>query len=188
MFGWAIYDFVIKDNTSNTQVNEKQIENEQEQVYKDDVEAQDETEKEGVIGLDLGNIPPDFELSTIDGEVLKLSDFVGQKVMLNFWASWCGPCRAEMPDMEKFYKDKDVVILAVNLTETENKRENITKFIDDFSLTFPILLDEDLEVSTIYQIKPIPTTFLIDSNGRIHNKAFGALNYEQMVQELERMQ
>lgn len=138
-------------------------------------------------GLEKGELAPDFELELMNGETVKLSDFRGEKVMLNFWATWCPPCRAEMPDMQKFHENKDVTILAVDLFETESKIEHVEEFIDDYGVTFKVLLDKDSVVSTKYGIQPIPTTYMIDSNGIIQNMAFGALNYELMVQELDKM-
>lgn len=76
--------------------------------------------------------------------------------MINFWATWCPPCRAEMPDMEKFHQEKNIVILAVNLTDTENDLEDIKDFSDEYKLTFPILMDTNLEVANLYMIQPIP--------------------------------
>lgn len=102
--------------------------------------------------------------------------------MLNFWATWCPPCRAEMPDMEKFHQDTDVEILAVNLTETEPHPNQVQQFADEYGLTFPILLDEKVEVATIYAIQPVPTSFMIDSEGIIQFKSIGPLTYDQMVQ------
>ena len=79
-----------------------------------------------VTGFKPGDTPPDFELATLSGELVRLSDYKGKKVILNFWASWCGPCKAEMPHMEKYYKkNKDaenVEIIAVNLTKQRAKR------------------------------------------------------------------
>ncbi|WNF38323.1 TlpA disulfide reductase family protein [Bacillaceae bacterium IKA-2] len=140
------------------------------------------------VGLNKGQMAPDFELMTLEGETVKLSDFKGQRVMLNFWATWCPPCRAEMPDMQKFYENKDVKILAVNLLETESHPDNVQEFIDDFQLTFAIPLDEGSAVANRYQIAAYPTSFMIDSNGRIQFKALGAMNYDFMVQEFEKMQ
>lgn len=108
--------------------------------------------------------------------------------MVNFWATWCPPCRAEMPDMQKFYDNKDVAILAVNLTGAESGTKVVQEFVDEFGLTFPILLDKEMVVASQCQIQPIPTTFMIDSKGRIQNKSFGAQNYELMVREFEKMQ
>ncbi|GAB3042840.1 redoxin domain-containing protein [Virgibacillus ainsalahensis] len=139
-------------------------------------------------GLEIGNTAPDFELTTTDGETVKLSDFRGERVMLNFWATWCPPCKEELPAMQEFYEDKDVAILAINLTDTEINQKDIPKMTDEFGLTFPILLDNQGEVSTLYRIKPIPTSYMIDSEGVIQYKAFGALDYELMVEEFEKME
>jgi peroxiredoxin len=173
MLGWAVYDFVISSGDKESAESEE---------TEEDVAASDE------VGLERGQIAPDFELTTLDGETVKLSDYRGERVMLNFWATWCPPCRAEMPDMQKFHDDTDVVILAVNLRGTESSTEKVQDFIDERDLTFPILLDEETDVADQYQIQPIPSSFLINSDGRIHNKAFGALNYDLMVQEFEKMQ
>lgn len=194
--GWAIYEFVKSDETEVVEdaeveeVEDSELDNEDVDELPDDALNNDEGAEEdmnGDAGLDYGDTPPDFELETLDGDELKLSDFVGEKVVVNFWASWCGPCRAEIPDMQKLYETHDVQILAVNLTDTETKEENIGEFVDEFGMTFPVLLDRGSIAATMYQIKPIPTTYLIDSNGKVHNKAFGALNYEQLVQEIEVM-
>ncbi|CDQ42019.1 MULTISPECIES: TlpA family protein disulfide reductase [Virgibacillus] len=138
-------------------------------------------------GIHVGKLAPDFTLKGLDGKEYRLEDFKGKKVMVNFWASWCPPCRNEMPDMQRFYEDKDIVILAVNLTDTERKAEDVQQFAKEYKLSFPILLDKDGKVSENYQIKPIPTTYLIDSKGYIHYKAFGAMSYELMIQEFEKM-
>lgn len=162
LFSWTIYDF------GKTSIDSKETKNTD-------------------IGIEVGNIAPDFELATLDGGNIRLSEFRGQPVILNFWATWCPPCRAEMPDMQKLYENKDVVILAVNLIESERRQKDVGNFVKEFSLTFPILLDKDMKVANLYRIQPIPTSFMIDSSGRIQGKSLGALNYESMVQELEKM-
>src|SRR5690625_1702385 len=183
MFSWAIYDFVSKlTETATPRTNE----------YENSEETSNTTSNEEMldfdsIGLQVGDMTPDFELTTFDGETIKLSQFQGQRVMLNFWATWCPPCREEIPDMQKFYENKDVVILAINLVETERNKEDVANFIEEFSITFPVLLDTDTKVGNLYRIQPIPTSYMIDSDGRIQYKAFGALNYELMVQEFEKM-
>ncbi|GEN31382.1 peroxiredoxin [Cerasibacillus quisquiliarum] len=186
MLGWAIYDFGIKDKASSSSEQVKQLDNNE----TDKEERSQNKSGEAMIkeGLEKGDLAPDFELETLEGEKVSLSDFRGKRVMLNFWATWCPPCRAEMPDMQKFHENKDVVILAVNLTETESSEDNVPKFVEEYGITFRVPLDVDSSVSTLYQIRPIPTTYLIDSNGMIHNVAFGAINYELMVQEFEKMQ
>lgn len=160
LFGWAIYDFLSSEGP---------------------------TELAAEVGIDQGDLAPDFELNTLDGETVKLSDFRGQKVMLNFWASWCGPCRAEMPDMQKFHENNEGVILAVNLLETETSSTNVDNFIEEFGITFPVLSDEETVVANIYKAHALPTSYLIDTEGKIHNIAIGALDYESMVQVFDSM-
>ncbi len=195
MFGWAIYEFISNTNQSSKDSEEVK----QETMSEEDGEASSpssaetndrESEEEGVNaeeGLDVGNVAPDVKLTTLEGEEVYLSDYRGKRVMLNFWATWCPPCRAEMPDMEKFHQDTDVEIIAVNLIETESNLDQVHDFIEDYGLTFSVLLDEGNNAANTYQIQPIPTSYLINSDGTIHNKAFGALNYELMVQEFEKM-
>ncbi len=190
MLGWAVYDFVKQPNdTSNSSKNEEIETTNSDNKVDSDVAAGEESDKadEITVGLEIGNAAPDFQLQTLDGSTVKLSDYRGKRVMVNFWATWCPPCRAEMPDLEKFHQNNDVIILAVNLTQTEQSMQEIKDFVHEFELTFPILLDKNIEVANRYAIRPIPTSFMIDSNGIIRNKAFGALHYEMMVQELEQM-
>jgi len=131
-------------------------------------------------GLEEGNIPPDFELSTLSGDIIKLADYKGKKVILNFWASWCGPCKAEMPHMQSYYeKYKDsanVEIIAVNMTTEERGLESIEKFVDAYGLTFPIPLDSDGEVIDMYRIMTIPTTYIISTDGTISQKIIGPMD------------
>jgi thiol-disulfide isomerase/thioredoxin len=136
-------------------------------------------------GLEKGAIPPDFELSTISGDVVKLSDLKGKKVILNFWATWCGPCKAEMPHMQKYYKkykDADnVEIVAVNLTTSEKRGiKGIEEFIDAYGLTFPIPLDEEGTIKDAYRIIPIPTTFMIGTDGKIGQKIVGPMDEKSL--------
>jgi len=200
MFGWTIYEFVLSSDDVNSGKETVQGNTENDESFKTDVEkafetatageveeTTEDTAAEKEIGLDVGNLAPDFQLTTLNGEETSLSDYRGSKVMLNFWATWCPPCRAEMPDMEKFYQDTDIEILAVNLTETENHVNQVQKFADEYELTFPILLDEVIEVATLYAIQPVPTSFMIDSEGVIQFKTFGPLTYGQMVQVSEDM-
>ncbi|WP_208591845.1 redoxin domain-containing protein [Gracilibacillus suaedae] len=139
------------------------------------------------IGLEIGNIAPDFELETLGGETVKLSDYRGEPVMLNFWATWCPPCRSEMPDMQRFYEDTDMKILAINLTDTESNFEDVGQFVEEYDLTFTIPLDQGNVVGDRYQIRPIPTTYMLDSNGIIQFNVFGPLNYDQMMLEYNKL-
>jgi peroxiredoxin len=183
MFGYAVFDLAKDEENPISKINTKEIMKDKE----NNTITGKGNPADGVVGLEVGNVAPDFQLQTLAGETVKLSDYKGQRVMLNFWATWCPPCRAEMPDMEKFYQKKGVAILAVNLTETEATMQDIHDFVDEFGVTFPILLDKKIEVATTYQIGPIPTSYMIDSDGIIRYKTLGALNYEMMVAEFEKM-
>ncbi|SDI57027.1 peroxiredoxin family protein [Natribacillus halophilus] len=119
--GWAIFDFVMSSDDSAEENNTVLDDS----VQSPPTEGAEESDESDEFGLEEGEIAPDFELKTLDGETMRLSDYRGERVMLNFWATWCPPCRAEMPDMQKLYDEEDVVILAVNMTETENNLEEV---------------------------------------------------------------
>lgn len=162
MLGWAIYDFVIHKDSNNLGAGE---------------------------GTEIDDLAPDFDIETLDGETVQLSDFRGKKVLLNFWATWCSPCREEIPDMQTYHEEEDEgVILAVNLTETETNEEEVREFLEDFDVTFTVLMDEESKVSTIYDAYDgLPTSYFIDSEGKIHNKTFGAIDYELIQSQFEEM-
>src|SRR5699024_9474933 len=104
-------------------------------------------------------------------------------------ATWCPPCRAEIPDLLKLYENKDVEILAVDLTNTENSVEDVVEFTKDFEMnTFPVLMDVNADVAVEYQVQAYPTTYMVDSHRRLRFSAMGAMNYDFMVQELEKME
>lgn len=147
------------------------------------------TDENVTIGLKKGQQAPDFQLEDGNGNTYKLSDFRGKKVLINFWATWCPPCRAEMPHMQQVYEDHEgeAIILGVNLTPTETKPEAIDAFIEDFGLTFPNVLDQEGDVMSTYQIIAYPTTFAIDSEGIIHEVFRGAINSEIMNETLKKM-
>ncbi|WP_328068214.1 redoxin domain-containing protein [Bacillus mycoides] len=135
------------------------------------------------IGTEVGNAALDFLLETTTGQEVRLTDYNGKKVILNFWASWCGPCKIEMPDMEKFYhdtKDMGIEIVAINATATEKDPNNVKQFLEENKYTFPVLLDQKGQASAAYQIISIPTSFVIDTNGVIQYKHVGPMTYEKM--------
>lgn len=190
VLGWTIYD-TLSENEQSSRRGSEQLEEGSldELIVGTKGEGAEQIDLES-IGLQPGESAPDFTLTTLSGEQLSLSDLRGKKVILNFWATWCGPCRAEMPDMQKFYESHqdEVEILAVNVTESEASAENVDLFVEDYGLTFPILLDEKSQVVTTYQALTIPTSYLIDSNGVIQNRMIGPMNYDWMKQATAAME
>lgn len=126
---------------------------------------------------------PDFELSTVEGELVLLSELRGKAILLNFWATWCPPCRSEMPAMQQVYMDyvqDGFVVLAVNNLR-QDRRESVESFILDGNLTFPVLLDDLGSVSTRYQVNSMPTSFFIDPNGIIREVVIGGPMSEALL-------
>ncbi|MBB4824496.1 peroxiredoxin [Sporosarcina luteola] len=139
-------------------------------------------------GLGQGDLAPDFSLETLDGTVIRLSELKGKKVILNFWATWCPPCKAEMPHMQNYYKneseDDNVEIIAVNLTTGEKLGvKGVEDFIDSYGLTFPVPMDKEGVVSDKYQVFYMPTTFMIQTDGTIAQKIVGPMD-ENMIRDL----
>ena len=130
-----------------------------------------------------GFYAPDFMLDTLQGEQVKLSNLRGKIVVVNFWTTWCPPCRAETPALEtayESYKDADVVILGVNLTDQDSLKD-VESFVQEFGLTYPILLDRDGAVGLLYQLNGLPTTFFISREGIIRTVVVGGPMSETFI-------
>jgi peroxiredoxin len=122
--------------------------------------------------------PVDFSLPLLNGETAGLSAYKGKVVLLNFWATWCPPCRAEMPSMETLYqrfKDQGLEILAVNGGEDN---ATVQKFLQNNRYSFPVLMDTKNEVNRLYGIEAIPTTFILDKEGKIIARIVGSLRWD----------
>jgi len=125
-------------------------------------------------GPEIGKLAPDFTLTSLDGQEVSLSGLRGRPVLLNFWASWCGPCLMEMPFLQEIYPKwagGGLVVLAVNLQEDPAK---VKEFLANAGLTLPVLLSPDNEVPLAYNIRGIPATFFIDTDGVIRDVKIGA--------------
>lgn len=117
---------------------------------------------------------PAFELATPDGKSVALAGLTGKVIVLNFWATWCPPCREEMPSMERLhqdFKDQGLAVVAVNLQES---RKQVARFMRDFRLSFAALLDADMKVTAAYGVRGLPATFLVDRTGGVVGQALGA--------------
>jgi peroxiredoxin len=141
-------------------------------------------------GVKLGELAPDFQLRDLNDRLVTLSDLRGKVVLLNFWATWCGPCRVEMPTMEQLYRTfsrKDFEILAVSI---DVQGVAITRpFQQEYHLTFPILHDADYRVGLTYGARTLPMTFLVDRQGVVRHRIFGVRDWgtseaQQLVQML----
>lgn len=117
--------------------------------------------------LTVGQVAPDFNLESLDGGRIQLSELRGQPVVVNFWATWCTPCRREMPDFQSVYeryKENGLMMIGLNVGEA---RVGIEEFRDQVGFQFPVLVDQQEEAQTAYRILPLPATFFIDRTGKI---------------------
>lgn len=123
---------------------------------------------------------PDFSLINIQGELVKLSDFRGQPVLINFWATWCGPCRIEMPTIQdrfERHRDEGFVVLAVDFDEPQ---EDVATFGEELGLTFNLLLDPGGKIQNLYRVLGYPTSYFVDSNGIIKVQHIGIMTEGQL--------
>lgn len=193
VFGFVIYDFVssskeeqaiIEEASNPTQVMDEEavdIPEEYQDLTDEELDALLE-EAGGAInnngsevqfGASKGDTAYDFYLEDMDGNFVSLSDFRGKKVFLNFWASWCPPCRVEMPHLQEFAEEnEDVVVLGVNVTSSESSLDNVKGFVDEFGLTFPNLYGTD-DITYLYYVESLPTSYFIDSNGVVKEAIIG---------------
>jgi peroxiredoxin len=130
-----------------------------------------------------GFIAPDFSLQDPTGENFVLSDLRGHPVLINFWTSWCPPCRTEMPAMQRVfetYRDQNFVILAVNATHQDSPIK-ASEFVEEFKLTFPILFDNNGTVTSQYQVSSFPSSFFVDTKGFVHEIVIGGPMAEALL-------
>jgi len=130
-----------------------------------------------------GEPAPDFQLQSLDGESVSLSELQGSPVMLNFWATWCGPCRSEMPYLQQIYEEwseKGLILLAIDIGESHAE---VRQFMQSNNLSLPVLLDIREVVTREYNITGIPTTFFIDKDGMIQEKIIGAFPTKDAIEK-----
>jgi cytochrome c biogenesis protein CcmG/thiol:disulfide interchange protein DsbE len=132
--------------------------------------------------LTVGKAAPDFQLPDLNDKEIRLSDYRGKVVFLNFWATWCKPCREEMPSMEVLYKnfEKDgLVILAVSIDRVTTKKE-IPPFVKSLNLTFPVLVDSWGQTDKRYKLMGVPETYIIDREGTLREKVIGPRDWTRL--------
>ncbi len=141
--------------------------------------------------LTVGKVAPDFALPDLKDRTIRLSDFRGKVVFLNFWATWCQPCKEEMPSMEVLYKtfERDgLVVLAVSIDRVTTK-QNIPPFVNSMNLTFPVLVDSWGQTDKRYKLMGVPETYIIDQEGVLREKVIGPRDWTRLdnLQEVARL-
>lgn len=137
--------------------------------------------------LNEGDLAPDFEVPMIDGERIKLSNLKGQKVLVNFWATWCPPCKEEMPELQRFYEEygDQIKIIAINATGSERNEQVVRNFLEEKDYTFPVGIDKNNKITDQYLAMTIPTSYFIGSDGVIQvPRHVGPMTYDFMVDML----
>lgn len=134
---------------------------------------------------EVGALAPDFTLRSVAGEPVTLSEMRGQVVLINFWATWCGPCREEMPAIQARYNRGDFAVLAVDFGETA---EQVQGFMDEIGVQLPALLDSDGSVQELYRVRGYPTSFFVDAEGVIRFFHIGQMNEADLDSFLKQME
>ncbi len=131
---------------------------------------------------------PDFTMTDKDGNEVKFSSFAGRPIVLNFWASWCGPCQMEMPDFEEMYKTygEEVAFVMVNMTDDAQETvDSATQFITEKGYTFPVYYDTKMEGAYYYRVYSLPTTYFIDAEGYVTASNKGMISGENLQKGIE---
>lgn len=151
--------------------------------HKEEVQDMETTKEE-----EESMLAPDFTVVNADGEECKLSDFFGKPIILNFWASWCGPCKSEMPDFDEIYAEykEEIQFLMVNMTDGYQETvESAKEYIEEQGYSFPVYYDIKSEAAMAYYVYSIPMTFFIDSEGKMVAYAQSAINKDVLLQGIE---
>lgn len=148
------------------------------------VAACGESQAAALQGVNMGNRARNFTLETVDGDHVSLKDFEGKVVLINFWATWCPPCRAEIPDIQATYEARrgdGFVVLGVNVEES---RATVQQFMGEFEMTYPVLLDEGGKVLQMYRANGLPMSVIVDREGVIRARHVGYLSADQLEKYL----
>lgn len=134
-----------------------------------------------------GSAAPDFTLPTLDGITVTLSALRGRPVIINFWASWCVPCRSEAPELQRAFEQHNaqgLTVLGVNVTDTDT-RADAAAFVKEFRLTYPIPMDERGDVTSLYRVQGLPATFFVGADGVIRRVILGQINRRDLNEGID---
>jgi peroxiredoxin len=146
-------------------------------------------------GIEVGDRVPDYSAPDLAGEEVAFADHLGEVVLINVWATWCGPCRVEMPPIQDIYnrfKDRGFTVLAVSIDTGPGHSDKVDEFVRELGLDFPVLLDPEDRIGRVLQTIGVPETFVVDREGRIIKRWIGATDWDSeanraLIEELLRM-
>jgi peroxiredoxin len=146
-------------------------------------------------GVEVGDRVPDYSAPNLAGDEIAFADHLGEVVLVNVWATWCGPCRVEMPPIQESYdrfRDQGFTVLAVSIDTGPGYREKVAEFVREFGLGFPVLLDPEGRIGRVLRTIGVPETFVLDREGRIVKRLIGATDWnspanQALIEELLRM-
>lgn len=172
-----------EDDPTDEQVGEDENHIEEDTTGQDQASEENNTDdqegEEVEADIKAGSPAPDFTVERLDGETVSLSDYKGKIVLLNFWATWCGYCDQEMPDLDKFNKEfEDVEVLAVDVMEEKSIVED---YIEEGGYDFDVVLDIEGEIARTYLVSGYPTSYFIEEDGTLIGRVVGPLEYDMMV-------
>jgi peroxiredoxin len=175
----AVNDNQTEENAAGGEENQEENEEKTQAQSKED-SADDETEQK--------TKAPDFTVYDKDENEVKLSDYIGKPIVLNFWASWCGPCKSEMPDFNEKYQElgEDINFLMINMTDGSRETvKSASEFISENGFEFPVFYDTQLDAALTYGAYSLPVTFFIDADGYVIAQATGAIDMETLQRGID---
>ena len=140
-----------------------------------------------VRGVEVGDRVPQYSAPNLTGEAVSLDDHIGEVVLVNVWATWCGPCRVEMPPIQasyRRYKDRGFTVLAVSIDQGPKYEEKVAAFAEEYGLEFPILLDPEGRITEVLRTVGVPETFVLGRDGRIAKRLIGATDWSSAPNQI----